>query len=385
MRVAHIITRLIVGGAQENTVFTVRGLTRMGYEVDLLSGPDRGPEGDLRDFAECPPVIWVPSLTRNLHPVKDIQALCQLTRLLRRGRYDLVHTHSSKAGILGRIAARLAGVPHVVHTVHGLAFDPYQPFWRNALYGLLERGCGRLTSRFITVSDRMTRQAVEQGMGPDGRFETIYSGMDLAEYTRPFDPREVRRRHGIAENAFVAGTVARLFPFKGHDLLLQAARALAGERPDIVFLLIGDGPLKGELAAQIERDGLSSNFVFAGLVAPRQVPELLSAVDLVVHLSLREGLARSLPQGMLLGKPVVTFDIGGAAEAVEDGRTGFVLPPGGLDSVVEKIRLLHDNRPLAQQMGRLGRERALERFDVETMVRRIDALYRNLTEKKPAP
>ena len=379
-RVAHIITRLIVGGAQENTVFTVNGLRRdpdFGA-VDLIAGPELGAEGNLLDHCPCPGLITARHLRRNLSPLHDPLAVLELAEILRKGRYDIVHTHSSKAGIVGRLAARMAGTKIIVHTIHGLAFDEYQPRLKNAVYVRAERLCAKLSSAIITVSDEMARQALAAGVGFAGQYKTIYSGNDMAAYTKPFDRGAVLAKYKIPESRFLVGKVARFFPFKGYDYLLDVAQRSAPRHPDILFVLVGGGPLRESFEAEAQKRGLGRFFHFTGLVPPGAVPEIVSAMDTVVHLSLREGLARVIPQAMILGKPVIAFDLGAASEVIEQGRTGFVVRPGDIKDVSEKLEFFYNSRQLARDFGAAGQARARARFDKDVMVRQIADLYRSL-------
>lgn len=388
MKVCHIITRLIVGGAQENTLATCIGLQRdYGCEVDLVVGPTEGPEGTLMDAARDAGVnlILVPDLVRPVVPDRDFSALHQLRLVLRRGHYDVVHTHSAKAGILGRVAAGWEQVPVVVHTIHGLSFHDYERWWRNGIYILAERFAARYTTHFISVADTMTRKSLAAGIGKPDQYTTIYSGMDIAAFAPEKNAEaraQLRKRLGVAPDDFVIGKIARLFELKGHEYLLAAAPDIVKVAPHTKFLLVGDGVLRTRIAAEVFEKGLESNFIFAGLVPPGEIPRYVSAMDALVHLSLREGLARALPQAMAAGKPVVSFDIDGAAEVVRHGETGFLLEPQdvpGLKKAV--IRLLQDH-DLAATMGAHGRESVKEKFSQETMVRQIHELYQQLAARE---
>ncbi|HEY4639795.1 MAG TPA: glycosyltransferase, partial [Thermoanaerobaculia bacterium] len=208
LRVLHIITRLIVGGAQENTLLTCEGLAAMPeYEVTLASGIDRGPEGDLLDRAEkSVNLVLVPELGRAISPIADVRALWKLYRLIRRGRYHIVHTHSSKAGVLGRIAAKLAGTPLIVHTLHSLVFHDYQPWIVNRTWLLVKKICAPMTDHFLSVSSIISRKAVAAGVDKAEKFTTVYSGMELDWFLNSkADGAAVRREFGIPPDAPVVG------------------------------------------------------------------------------------------------------------------------------------------------------------------------------------
>lgn len=387
IRVLHVITRMIVGGAQENTLLSVEGLDRLpGYDVTLCSGIDNGPEGELLTRArETTRLVVLPELCRNVDPRADLVALWKLYRLMKEGRYQIVHTHSSKAGVLGRIAARMAGVPIVVHTLHSLVFHDYQPWLVNRLWWAIKKVCAPLTDHFISVSDIIVQKAIAAGVARPEKFTTIYSGMELDWYLHgPHDGAKVRRELGIAPDALVVGKIARLFPLKGHDQLLDAAPEIVRRHPQVRFLLVGDGILQEHLRERARRAGILDNFVFAGLVERERIPEMIAAMDLVVHTSLREGLARVLPQALAMGKPCVSFDIDGAPEVVIDGQTGFLTAPEDSAGLADAIARLVADPELRRRMGEAGRRRVDPDFRAETMVRRIAEIYDMLLDRHRA-
>ena len=386
IKVAHIITRMILGGAQENTLFTVEGLQAMPeYDVRLITGPAIGPEGELLRRAEerGVPVDLVRSMRRELNPVLDAMALVQLVRLLRRDRPQIVHTHSSKAGILGRAAARIVRTPAVVHTIHGLPFRAYD---RSPLRRVLlsaERAAATWTDKIISVADAMTQQALAAGGGAPGLYTTIYSGMEVATFgERPGVRERVRRELGIPLDAQVVGKVSRLFAMKGHQYLVEAAPRIVQASPNAWFMLVGDGSWRGKIEAQVRRVGLGDRFVFTGLVDPSRVPDMILAMDVLVHASLREGLARVLPQALLSERPVVSYDIDGAPEVVIDRETGRLVPPASVAELADAVIELLADPARAKQMARRGRDLCLDLFPVERMVRDIDEVYQELLERK---
>ena len=383
----HIITRLIVGGAQENTLLSVEGLDRIdGYEVTLLTGVDYGPEGDLLDRArKTTRLVVLPELARKINPVADIKALWKLYRLIRKGRYHIVHTHSSKAGVLGRIAAKLAGAPIIVHTLHSLVFHEYQPWVVNKLWRAIKKFCAPMTDHFISVSSIISEKAIRAGIARREKFTTIYSGMELDWFLNAeVDPAAVRREFGIPADALVVGKIARLFELKGHDQLMDAAPAIVAHHPGVRFFLIGDGVLYDHLVERARRAGILDNFVFAGLVARERIPEMIAAMDVVVHTSLREGLARVLPQALAMGKPCVSFDIDGAPEVVVNGETGYLVEPHDAEGLTESISRLLDDADLRARMGAAGRRKVDPAFRAETMVEEIDKVYGELLARHAA-
>lgn len=382
IRVCHIITRLIQGGAQENTVATVELLNcSKEFEADLITGPAIGPEGTLIPYAEerIKKLTVLSELRRAINPFYDLIAFWKLFYLLKKGRYDIVHTHSSKAGILGRIAAKLAGVRTVVHTIHGLPFHPYQNALLNHLYICLEKVAAPLTDRIITVADAMTEKALAAGIGAKNTYVTIYSGMDLDAFlTCGADTAQVRKTLGVREGETVIGKVSRLYHLKGHEYVIEAAREIVKERHDVKFLFVGGGSLRAELEGLVKEYGLGRYVVFVGLVDQDHVPKYLHAMDIVTHTSLREGLARVIPQACACGKPVVAFDIDGAREAVRHGENGYLVPPKDVARLKEALLKLISDKSLRTAMGERGKKLVDPVFRNEYMVDRIMEVYRSL-------
>jgi len=384
LRVLHVITRLILGGAQEYALLDVEGLDAMpDYDVTLLTGVDYGPEGDMLDRARrTTHLILLPELARNINPFSDLIALWKLYRIIRKGRYHIVQTHSSKAGFLGRIAAKMAGTPIVVHTLHSLVFHDYQPWLVNRALRLLKKLCVPLTDHFISVSDIITRKALAAGISKPSKYTTVYSGMELDWFldARP-DVAAIRREFGIPENAPVVGKIARLFPLKGHDELLDAVPEIVRRHPDVRFFLIGDGILLDHLRNRAREMGVLDNLVFAGLIPRERIPEMLAAMDVVVHTSLREGLPRVFPQALAMGKPCVSFDIDGAPECVIPGETGYLVDAYDSKGLADSVSRLLRDPELREEMGRKGRKFVDPTFRTETMVQQTADLYQTLVAR----
>lgn len=377
MRITHVITRLIIGGAQENTLSSVLGLRQKpGLEVKLVSGPAIGPEGSLESLD--PELILVPHLVRPVHPVNDLLALRELERLFRRTKPDVVHTHSGKAGVVGRMAAARAGVRVIVHTIHGPSFGSFQGVVPNFIFRGAERRAARVTTQFITVADAMTDQYLAAGIGRRELYTTIFSGFDLGPYLSARNDLAFRAKLGIAADDIVIGMIARLFKLKGHDDLITAAPEIVQRNPRVKFLLVGDGEWRGRLESKAHALGLEKHVVFAGLIPPDEVPRYVGIMDALVHLSLREGLPRALPQALAAGKPVIAYDCDGAKEVCIDNETGFLLRPGDLNGLIERVSRLANDAPLREGLGRAGREFVRERFSVEQMVDQLHSLYLKL-------
>jgi glycosyltransferase involved in cell wall biosynthesis len=386
IRVLHIITRMIVGGAQENTLLSVEGLDRRPeYEVTLASGVDNGPEGELLSRARTTTrLVIIPELGRDISPLADLKAFWKLYRVIKRGRYHIVHTHSSKAGVLGRLAAKLAGTPFIVHTLHSLVFHEYQPWLVNRTWRVVKKVCAPVTDHFISVSSIISQKAIAAGIDRPEKFSTIYSGMELDWFLRAqVDGQAIRREFGIPEDAPVVGKIARLFPLKGHDQLMDAAPEIVRRQPRVRFFLIGDGILYEHLRARAKEAGILDNFVFAGLIDRERIPEMLAAMDVVVHTSLREGLARVLPQALAMGKPCVSFDIDGAPEVVIPDQTGYLVKPNDAAGLADCVSRLLDDPQLRAAMGAKGRRHVDPAFRAETMVRQIAEIYELLLARYP--
>jgi glycosyltransferase involved in cell wall biosynthesis len=320
-------------------------------------------------------LVVLDAMRREIHPLRDLRAYRELTALLRELKPHIMHSHSSKAGILARRAAAEAGGMKIVHTVHGLAFHPYQSRWMNLLYVILEKNASRRTDAIVSVADAMTRQALAAGVGRPEQYVTIYSGMETGLYANPAaEASPFRASLNLPPGALLVTQVSRLAELKGHEYLIEAA---AGLDERIHFCFVGDGRLRSQIEERIARNGLSSRFHLTGLVGPERIPAVMQASDIVAHCSLREGLARTLPQAMLAGKPVVTFDVDGACEVV-DHNTGVLLDPRNVPDLRAAIELLAASEELRQSLGQAGKERCLTMFDHRRMVEQIEALYAKL-------
>jgi glycosyltransferase involved in cell wall biosynthesis len=379
MRIAHVITRLMLGGAQENTVLCCEDLLRdYGDDVLLITGPPLGLEGDLLPRARAGgiPLEILPQLRRPIHPWRDASSYRAIKRILRCFRPDVVHTHSGKAGLLGRAAAWSLGARAVVHTVHGAPFHPYQSALAQQVFIACERWAARRCHHIISVADAMTRLMVHARVAPANFFTTIYSGMEIEPFLDSArHRRRVRDELGYLDQHIVIGKIARLFYLKGHEYVVRAAGDVVRANPNVRFLFVGNGILRERLARQIADARLTEFFHFFGLAEREQIPGLLAAMDVVVHASLREGLARVLPQALLAGKPVVSYDIDGAGEVVVSDQTGYLLPPQSIEPMSEALIRLAADGQLRDRLAAEGRRRCRERFPHDRMTREVRQLY----------
>lgn len=370
---------MIIGGAQENTLFNCLDLMEQ-YDDDvlLITGPALGPEGDLLSQGRAGelPIDMLDSLRRAIHPYRDWQAIGDIRKALQRFRPDVVHTHSAKGGLLGRHVAWNMKVPAVIHSVHGAPFHPFQPALARKFFQHCERWAAKRCHHMISVADAMTDLMVQSSIAPRNKFTTIYSGMDVEPFVNADEHRQsVRKRFGFESHHVVIGKIARLFHLKGHDDLITSAQEVVSNNPNVRFLLVGDGLLRTQLTDRINTLGLADHFVFTGLVPPSEVPALIGAMDILVHTSLREGLARALPQALLAGKPAVSYDVDGAREVVVTDETGFLVQPGDTHFLANALSQLAADANKRDRLGREGQRRFTDQFRHQTMTRLIRQLY----------
>jgi len=288
---------------------------------------------------------------------------------------------------LGRFAAHsLKGkwsenVPAVVHTIHGLAFHPYQSNWLNKFYIAVEKSAAKRTDFFISVADAMTTRATAAGIGDAEQFVTAYSAIEEDDFLKPIPEEErksFRLKYGIPEDAIVLITIARLFMLKGHKYIIESAKQLSKHFDNAFWLFVGDGNLADQFKEQVRRLGLAEKVKFTGLLPPGQIPLAIQSSDILVHCSLREGLARTLPQAMLCGKPAISFDVDGAKEVVNE-NTGRLIQPENIEQLINACAELIEDKDLRDELGRAGRDLVKENFAPEKMVDAIESVYKKFT------
>lgn len=384
IKVIHVVTRFDKGGSAENTFLTVMGLDKQKYDVLLVKGmsvesamgeEERKAVGHSLSRAERAGVriSTVPDLVRDVRPVKDWRAFWALLNIFRRERPHIVHTHTSKAGFLGRWAARLSKVPLIVHTPHGHVFWGYFNRPTSLFYALLERWTARITDRIVVLTEQEKKDHLSFCIAPEDKFEVVHSGVGLDNFRRVRrDPIQTKKDLGIPSRAAVIGTVGRLTPIKGHRFLIEAARGVFAEHPDTVFILVGDGESAEALRSLATRLGVSGNIRFLGWRP--DVAEIISAVDIFVFPSLNEGMGRAVVEAMALGKPVVASRVGGIVDIVRDGENGLLVPPADSDELAAAIKSLLSDPAERERLGQEGKRQALL-YDAERMVRRIEVLY----------
>ncbi|OGO29794.1 MAG: hypothetical protein A2Z16_14985 [Chloroflexi bacterium RBG_16_54_18] len=383
VRILHLITRLIVGGAQENTIFTANLLDRCRFDVDILSGAQTGSEGSLIDEVQDRqiPLIIVPELVRQINPWLDQQALSKITRIMRSRGYSIVHTHSSKAGILGRFAARQAGVPIIIHTVHGWSFHDQMPALSKWAYIWLERWAATHTDILIVVSRHDKEKGLALKIGHPEQYHLVRSSVPFDDFNpERYDRSSIRRELNIPPDAIVIGNVSRFSPQKNLLDWVRTASLVSREYPGTYFLMVGDGPLRNQVEELAEQEGLSGRFLLTGI--RRDIPQMMAAMDVFMLTSLWEGLPRAIIQAMCMNLPVVGFRIDGLSEIVRHELTGFLTPPRDLAQMAVYCGYLLENADRRQEMGKEGHALATDEFNLPVMVRKIESLYTKLIEKK---
>lgn len=351
--------------------------------MTLIAGPETGPEGSLWDKAEAAgcELVRVGSLRRAVRPWSDWQAARELRRLFGRMQPEVVHTHSSKAGILGRWAAAQSGIPVVVHTIHGMSFNRTQGRITQMLYRGLERRAAKYTTAFVAVADAMVDQAVAAGIAPRGRFVTIRSGMETDRFVPDAD---LRRRHraewGVTDADVVVGTIARLFVNKGYEEIMAAMPSGVAHEPRLRFVWIGDGAHRARYERRLEAMGLRDRVRMLGLVHPDEVASSINGFDIVLHASRWEGLPRAVVQGLLTEVPAVCFDNDGAPEVVRPEETGILVALGDVRGLSEALVRLATDAELRSRLGRRGRALCLTAFDGHNRVNDLEGLYARLLQ-----
>jgi glycosyltransferase involved in cell wall biosynthesis len=379
--ICHIITKLELGGAQEVALYTVSHLDRARFRPVLIAGPG----GMLTEEARRLPgvqTIIVPSLGRRIHAVSDLLAFLHLAVLLRRLKPAIVHTHSSKAGILGRWAARCARVPLIVHTVHGFGITPAQPTWVQRLLILVERVTGWMTTHWITVADVDARRGRQWGLF-DKNVSTIRPGIDPAPFSRPLDAearRTLRKELGLGSGEHLIGVVSCLKPQKAPDDIIGVAAILCSRVPDARVVVIGDGELRPRLEALIERHGLQEYVCLAGW--RRDIPRAMGCFDLLLMTSRWEGLPRVMLEAAAAGLPIVATRVGGVEEAVVQRDRVRLYEAGDVAGLAAGVEALLDTVGAGDRHASGAVQLLPKEFHIEEMVKQYQSLYDRLLSKQ---
>lgn len=379
IRVLHPITRLIVGGAQENTMYTAFLLDKSRYKVEILSGPQTGSEGSLIGEIRARGIHLTifPHMLRQINPYNDLLCLFKLARYIRQGKYSIVHTHSSKAGILGRLAAKLASVHIIVHTVHGWSFHEHMHPVIRYIYILFERWMAKFTDILIVVAKKDIEKGLKNGIGRADQYRLIRSAIPLDEFNPiKVDRAAVRTELNIPQEAYLLGNVGRFSSQKNPLDWVKVAGQVSRKIPECRFLLVGDGPLHNEVESALAKEGITKQTILTGL--RRDIPRMMRAMDVFLLTSLWEGLPRVIPQAMAMGLPVVANSVDGSSEAVIHGETGYLCHPGEINELTAHCIDLLQDKDKRVTMGKNAQAYALTEFDVRQMVNQIDGVYQEL-------
>jgi len=383
VKVLRIIARLNIGGPAIHTILLTAGLDNQGFESTLVTGVEGEYEGNMLDLAAAKGVepIIIPQLRRNIDPIGGLITLFKLYRLMRRERPHIVHTHTATAGLLGRLAAKLAGVPVVLHTFHGHVLHGYFGPLRSRVLVRMERFLARLSDRIVTVSEGQRRELAGYGIAPLQKITAVPLGFELEALLACESHRgELRRELGLAAEDKLVGIVARLVPIKNHRLFLQAAQVVAEIMPQARFLVVGDGELREELEAYAGELGLDARVLFTGW--RRDLPRVYADLDVVALTSINEGTPVSLIEAMAAGAPVAATAVGGVPDVVVEGETGYLVEAGAVEGMAEAIIGLLRDSEKAREMGIAGREAVYPRFAAQTLIANIEGLYAELLRQK---
>lgn len=378
IKVAHIITRMCQGGAQENTYLTVKYLMEKNFHVDLITGRLSKGEKEIRFPLDDINVIHIDELVREINPLKDLIAFLKIYRILKNGKYDIVHTHTSKAGVLGRIAAKFAKVPVIIHTPHGHVFYGYFPKFLTKIIIFVERILAKFTDAIITLSEKSKQEHLQNGIGKESQYVKIISGIEVEKYVKEnFENINFRRRLNIGENKFIIGCASRLVSVKGINYLIESMRFLDDK---FVLLIAGEGEERDFLEKLVKEYGLEKKVYFLGMLD--DLREFLANIDVFVLPSLNEGMGRVLVEAGLMEKPCVATRVGGIPEVVIDGKTGFLVSPGSGQEIAERLKYFEKNPHMMKVMGRNAKIYVKDRFSAKIMCEKIESLYRDILKRK---
>jgi glycosyltransferase involved in cell wall biosynthesis len=378
IRILRVFSRLNVGGPSIHVILLTAGLRPRGYDTTLIVGYESAREGNLDDLASARgvEVQRLAGLGREIRPFQDLRALVSLWRLLRRIRPQIVHTHTAKAGMLGRVAAVLAGVPVVVHTYHGHVLSGYFSRFQTGVYRAIESVLARFSDRLIAVSGSVRDDLVRLGVAPAAKLRVVALGLELGHLAGELPRGRLRAEAGFDEQAPLVGIVGRLVPIKDVPTFLAAARLVVARLPAARFVVVGDG----EERARLEE--MAGELVLGGVVRflgwRRDLASVLGGLDLVVNCSLNEGTPVALIEALAAARPVIATRVGGTPDLLEDGRFGLLVPPRDAAALAgAMVSVLSEPGP-ALARSREGQRAVLEKYSVERLLGDVDALYREL-------
>ncbi|NOZ23900.1 MAG: glycosyltransferase family 4 protein [Planctomycetes bacterium] len=374
LRVLQVLEATI-GGTKKHVLQILSHLPRDRYVLSFVCSTLRDPvfQKDIEALRAAGVNVTVIQMPRSIRPLADLRALWNLLGHMRRCRYDIVHTHSSKAGILGRLAARLARVPVVIHTPHAFAFEMTTGRFTKTAYRLVEKTCAHFTDAVVAVSEHERRLAAGLGVLPPHRIFTIENVLDAEDLKRPRTRAKTRKELGLRSKQILVGAVGRLTRQKGLPVLLDAAAKLSREFPDMHFLIAGSGDEEYSLRRKLAQLGIADKVLMPG--HREDTRDLYAAMDLFVLPSLWEGRPYALLEAMAAGKPVVASDVCGLDDVIEDGVNGMLVPPGDATSLAQAVSCLAQDATLRRRLGRAARSTVQIRYRIEDAVTKLDALY----------
>jgi len=374
LKVCQIITKLELGGAQKFTLYTAQCLDKNKFNSFLICGKG----GMLDDEAsEKTRVLKVGELVREISPLKDIRALYKIWRILKKEKPDVVHTHSSKAGIIGRIAAKLAGIKVIIHTIHGYSFNDTQKWHIKYLYIFLERFCSMFSDKLIVENNSDINKGLKYKIAKKDKFTIITSGIDT-QYYKNYVPNADFRNTLVRDPS--AKIILTIGPFKHQKNLgdfIRAGEIVSRQFDNAYFFIVGDGELRPELEVLIEKLNLNNKITLLGW--RRDIIELLSACDIFVMTSLWEGLPRTILDAMCCAKPVIANAVGGISDIIKDGENGFLTLPLIYSETAEKIIYLLNDEKLFKKIGENAKDSITINFDINYAVRQHENLYAEKT------
>lgn len=378
IRVLHVHTLPVISGSGLNTFLTMRGLPEERYTAELSCAPG----GPLLELVQQAGMVVrpLPHMVQPIHPLHDLLAVLEVWRLMRRHRYTIVHTHNSKAGFVGRLAATLARVPVILHTVHGFAFHTHERWWRRWLFRVLERLAARWCDHLIMISEPLIDWALRERIAPREQMTKIYSGIDLSAFRQPGNVTALRAELGFRNHEFVVGEVAKLWPGKGHEVLFRAAATLKARIPQLRLMVVGEGELRQTLQELAKRLGIHDRVVFTGF--RQDVPTLTHLFDVAVLPSFFEGMGRAIIEAQAAGKPVIASCVGGIPDLIVEGQTGLLVEPGNVEQLAEAIWRLYTQPELRRQLGQAAQRAVDGRFEANAMVQQIVNLYDKLLQQQ---
>ena len=382
IRVLRVIARLNVGGPAIHATLLTERLDPSRYDSRLVAGNVEADEGDYLELhgGKIPGLINLPELGREIRGISDGRALVGLVRLIREFRPHVVHTHTAKAGAVGRVAAILCRVPVVVHTFHGHVFRGYFSPMKTRVFLAIERGLGRGSSALVAVSPKVRDELLEFSVGLRKDIHVVPLGLDLERFRDYDEPRaNARAALGLPDTAFVTSIVARLAPIKAHEVFLEAAQRLRAAHPCAIFLVVGGGERNEELEALAVRLGLSESVRFLGWRA--DLERIYRASDAVALTSRNEGSPVALIEAMAAGCPVVSTRVGGVPDVVTDNETGLLVAMDDAAGLADALCRLARDRALGEALGAAAQTRVIKRYDARRLLLDMDSLYMALLDR----